>query len=265
VNNRERIETLMELGLTLNQARAYLALVLAGPIGAKEIAEASSITRQDVYRVMTALEERGIAEKLLSTPTVYKALPVEDVMKNLLERKIGEHRELQRRTRKLIVDVQSSQSEKIVADDDSQFIIIPSREAILQHVSDALSKTSKSLDVVTSSERFSSAIAAFSKSYENALNRGVKIRIAAEKHVAQNGALEVVKNLSKSESFEVRFFSYTPEAVVSIFDSKEASVTISNTANSSKARALWSNDNGFVTLARHYFENMWSNAARLSW
>jgi sugar-specific transcriptional regulator TrmB len=254
----------MELGLTLNQARAYLALVLAGPVGAKEIAEASSISRQDVYRVMAVLEERGIAEKLLSTPTVFKALPIEDVMKNLLDRKIGEHRELQRRSRRLIVDVKSSQSEKSDVDYESQFTIIPCKEAIIQRISDALYKTSRSLEVVTSSERFSSAILAFSKSYEDALSRGVRIRIAAEKHVAQNGAFEVVKNLSRNEDFEVRFFPYAPEAVVSIFDSKEASVTLSSTANSSKGRALWSNDNGFVTLARHYFENMWSNAAGLS-
>jgi len=264
VNNRERIETLMELGLTLNQARAYLALVLAGAVGAKEIAEASNITRQDVYRVMKTLEERGIAEKLLSTPTVYKALPIEEVMKNLMDRKIGEDRELQKRSQRLIVDVQSSHSEKAVQD-ESQFIIIPSREAVIQHLSDALTKTNKSIEVVTSSERFSSAIMAFSKLYENALDRGVMIRIAAEKHVAQNGALDAAKNLSKSQGFEVRFFPYTPEALISIFDSKEASVTISSTANSAEARALWSNDSGFVTLARHYFEEMWSNATKLAW
>ena len=265
MDNRERIETLMELGLTLNQARAYLALALVGPAGAKELAEASNITRQDVYRVMTTLEERGIAERLLSTPTVYKALPIEDVMKSLINRKIGEHRELQKRTRRLVVDVRGKQGEKAVQDDESQFIIIPSREAITQRLADALSKTSRSIDVVTSNERFSSAIMAFSKMYENALERGVRIHIAAEKHVVQNGALEIARNLSKSEGFEVRFFSFMPEAVVSIFDSKEASVTISSTANSPKARALWSNDNGFVTLARHYFENMWNNAARLAW
>jgi sugar-specific transcriptional regulator TrmB len=264
MNNGERIETLMELGFTLNQARAYLALALSGPAGAKELAEASSITRQDVYRVMGTLEEKGLAEKLLSTPTVYKALPIEQVIKGLLARKVGEHRDLQRRTRRLVVDVQSKHSSKTVQDEESQFVIIPSKEAIIQRLAEALSKTSRSLEVVTSSERFSSAILAFSRVYESAIQRGVRIRIASEDHVAQNGALEVARNLAKSQSFEVRFFSNAPEAVVSIFDSKEASVTISKTANSSKARALWSNDNGFVTLARHYFENMWNNSVKLA-
>jgi sugar-specific transcriptional regulator TrmB len=264
MNNGERIETLMELGFTLNQARAYLALALVGSASAKELAEASSITRQDVYRVMLTLEEKGLAEKLLSTPTVYRALPIEQVIRSSLQRKVGEHRDLQRRTRRLVADVQSKHSEKTVQDEESQFIIIPSKEAIIQRLSDKLSKTSKSLEVVTSSERFSSAILAFSRIYESAIERGVKIRIAAEDHVARNGAWEAAKNLAKSQSFEVRFFPYAPEAVVSIFDSKEASVTISKTANSSSARALWSNDNGFVTLARHYFENMWTNSVKMA-
>ena len=158
MNNGERIETLMELGFTLNQARAYLALALVGPAGAKELAEASSITRQDVYRVMVTLEEKGLAEKLLSTPIVYKALPIEQVIKSLLARKVGEHKDLQRRTRRLVVDVQSKHSAKTVLEEESQFTIIPSREAIIQHLFAALSKSSSSLEVVTSSERFSSAI-----------------------------------------------------------------------------------------------------------
>ena len=235
-----------------------------GPAGAKELSEASSITRQDVYRVMVTLEEKGLAEKLLSTPIVYKALPIEQVMKSLLARKVGEHKDLQRRTRRLVIDVQNKHTAKTDQDEESQFMIIPSKEAIIQHLTDALSKSSRSLEVVTSSERFSSAILAFSKVYENAIQRGVKIRIASEDHMPQNGSLEVARNLAKSQSFEVRFFSFAPEAVVSIFDSRQASVTIAQTTNSSKARALWSNDNGFVTLARHYFENMWSNSVKLA-
>ena len=263
MNNGERIETLMELGFTLNQARAYLALAMVGPAGAKEVSEASNITRQDVYRVMLTLEEKGLAEKSLSTPTVYTALPIEQVARSLFERKIGEHKDLQKRTRRLVADVQSKHATKTIQTEESQFVIIPSKEAIVQRLADRLSKCSVSLDVVTSSERFSSAIMAFSKIYENALERGVKIRIAAENHVAQNGALAVARNLAKSQSFEIRFFPYVPEAVVSIFDTKEASVTISETANSSKARALWSNDAGLVTLARHYFENMWGNSTKM--
>lgn len=264
MNSGERIETLTSLGLTLNQARAYLSLVQLGPVGARELAEASKITRQDIYRVMVALEEKGIVEKLLFTPTLYRAAPVKQVTAKLLERKTAEQKELQKKTLQLVVEVQTTSQNDVTQNENSEFIFVPGKDAIMQRLGNALSRTSSSIDVITSKERYSFAILEFAKGYEKALNRGVKIRIAVDKHMPQNGALETTMKLSKNKSFEVRCFSSAPEAIVSIFDSKEASVTISKFANQAKAQALWSNDSGFVALARHYFENMWNNSDQLT-
>ena len=236
---------------------------MSGPIGARELAEASGIARQDIYRVMVTLEEKGFAEKLLSMPTVYKALPVRQVTDNLLNRQLGLQVDLQERTHRLVSDLQNSNNGKTIQDEESQFVMIPGKEAIVQRLADTISRINQSLEVVTSSERFSSAILEFSKGYASAIDRGVKIRIAFEKHMPQNGAMEILKNLQRNQNFEVRVFPDNPEALVSIFDSKEASVTISKTANYSKARALWSNDSGFVTLARNYFDNMWSRSSKI--
>jgi len=260
LNSGERTETLMKLGLTLNQARAYLALIQFGPAGAKELAEASGITRQDIYRVMLTLEEKGLVEKLLSSPVVYKAFRIEQVASNLLNRKAEEQNELQKKTQRLITELQRNHLEKPIQGETSQFIMIPGKGAIIQRIIDDLSKTSKSLEVVTSCERFSPAILEFANEYEKALQRGVGVRIAVEKHMAQEAALEVIRRLAKKQTFEVRYFSCSPEAVVSIFDGKKASVTVSKTANSSKACALWSNDPCFVAITRNYFESMWNNS-----
>jgi sugar-specific transcriptional regulator TrmB len=264
LNSGERIETLTRLGLTLNQARAYLALVQFGPIGAKELAEASKITRQDIYRVTVELEEKGLVEKLLFTPTVYRACPIELVTSNLVNRKVAEHEEMQERTQQLVIDVQKSyvKAGKAIQDEANQFVMISGKETIIQRLVEGLAKANKSIDVVTSRDRFSSAIDSFSKGYEKALSKGVKIRIAVEKHVAENSALEIARKLSENEDFEVRYFSCAPEAVLTIFDGKEAAVTISKTANFAKTSALWSNDVSFVALARSYFDNVWNSSAQ---
>lgn len=266
MNSGERIETLTRLGLTLNQARAYLALVQFGPICAKELAETSKITRQDIYRVTVELEEKGFVEKLIFTPTVYRACPIEMVTSYLVNRKVAEHEEMQEKTQQLVIDVQRSyaMSGKSLQDEVSQFVMIAGKDTIIHRFVDALSKASKNLDVVTSHERFSPAIESFAKEYRKALARGVKIRIAVEKHVAENSALEITRNLAINQNFDLRFFSCAPEAVVSIFDGKEASITISKTANFAKTSALWSNDTSFVALARSYFENKWKNSTRPS-
>jgi sugar-specific transcriptional regulator TrmB len=262
LNSGEKIGTLTRLGLTLNQARAYLSLVQLGSISVKELSEASKITRQDVYRVMLELERKGLVEKLLVTPTVYRALPIKRVTTTLLTGKTEEHEDLQRKTRQLVTDVQKSFAVKTVQDEISQFIMTSGKDTIIQRLGEALSKASKTVDVVTSRERFSSAIDSFAKGYEKALSRGVKIRITAEEHATPDSVLEITRNLSRNKNFGVRFFSSPPEAIVTIFDGKEAMVTISKTANYAKNSALWSNDSGFVALARSYFENKWDNSAK---
>ena len=59
----ECAKILMDLGLTLLQAKAYLALSQLGKATVKTISKTANVARQDVYRVMLALEKLGLAEK----------------------------------------------------------------------------------------------------------------------------------------------------------------------------------------------------------
>jgi len=70
----ETIDTLIELGLTLNQARIYVALLHSEkPVTAKEISKITDITRQDVYRILPNLQKTGLLEKTITAPAMFKA------------------------------------------------------------------------------------------------------------------------------------------------------------------------------------------------
>jgi HTH-type transcriptional regulator, sugar sensing transcriptional regulator len=260
----ERLETLTKLGLTFNQARAYLALSQFGPAGAKKLSEVSKITRQDIYRVMISLETAGIVEKLISKPTVYKAVPMRQGTEILLARKNVEYNDLLTKTRELVREAEKRQVSQKLEALDATFVIVPGKEAIVQKLAEALEKTQRSLEVVTSRFRFSPAILEFKDKYENALRRGVRIRITTEKHETEKAVQGIVQNLMANGEFEVRCFSDEPEAVVSIFDGKEASFTMSDTAHTQKASALWSNDLSFVAVTQAYFNQKWDNSTRFS-
>lgn len=261
LKNDIRIETLMRLGLTLNQSRVYLVLLQLGDANVKEVAEASKISRQDVYRVIIELEERGLTAKILSSPSIYTASPIEQVTANLMSQKTAEHEDLQRKTQQLVKDLQNNYSAKPIENEIAKFVIIPTKKAIINQLSHAISNTSISIEVVTSRQRFSPAIHRFSNQYRRALARGVRIRIAAENSIFPQAILNILESLSRNPNFEVRYFSFVPEAIVSIFDAKEASITIAKTANLPQTCALWSNDPGFVALARNYLENTWKKSS----
>jgi HTH-type transcriptional regulator, sugar sensing transcriptional regulator len=195
MNAEKRIETLTRLGLTLDHARTYLALLQIGQATAKELAEQSKIDRSDMYRIIPTLQQEGLVEKLITRPASFKAASAEQALPFLLKRKNTEQNELNNETNVLICDLANCQEESKEIGKETNFIIVPGKEMIVQKMKDSLLKAKISLCVVTSQKRFSSAIIEFYDGYCQALRRGVKIKIAADQHVALKAATSIVKNL----------------------------------------------------------------------
>lgn len=263
MKKEEKIEALRELGLTVDQARTYLALVELGPATAKTISETSKIARPDIYRIMPTLQREGIVEKLMTKPAVFQAIPMTSALPAMLKRKELEQNKLRKKTEEMLIDIKNNHLTNSL-EADAEFVIVPRKEAIMNRLKEALLKTQSSLCVITSQKRFSAAILEFEKIYQEALEKGVKIRLAADRHVPSKKALEIIQNLSVDPNFEVKCFEDDPLAIVSIFDDKTAYVTLSAKAYLAEAAALWSSNPSFVALAQNYFEDKWKNASYLN-
>lgn len=76
----ENYQTFVNLGLTYLQAKVYVTLLRLGDVGAevRKIASASVIARQDVYRILPALQKMGLVEKVVAIPTIYRPIPLEE-------------------------------------------------------------------------------------------------------------------------------------------------------------------------------------------
>lgn len=72
----ERIEVLLELGLTDNQARVYLALLEFPSLHAGALAKAAQIPRNRLYEVLEELQAVGLVEILLDESRKYRAKPL---------------------------------------------------------------------------------------------------------------------------------------------------------------------------------------------
>jgi len=87
--DNEHVQILTDLGLTLLQAKTYLALSQLGKATVKTISKTANVARQDVYRVMLALEKLGLAEKIVAKPTMYKATPIKEGIYFCFKRKLN--------------------------------------------------------------------------------------------------------------------------------------------------------------------------------
>lgn len=255
----ESIQVLTGLGLTIDQARVYLALVYLGSATAKQLSEESKIAKPDIYRIIPTLQKQGMVETLMSRPASFKAIPSNQSLHTLLKRKATEQNELRRKTEALLSSLEKNHVKIETNEASVDFAIISGKEVIIQKLKESLLKAQISLCVVTSKSRFSASIGEFADAYRKALRKGVKIKIAAEQIVTQTKTLKIMQTLSRDPHFEVKYFINPPPAIVTIFDAQEAYLTLSATTQLESTSTIWSNNLGFIALAQTYFENKWNN------
>ncbi|MFX0108756.1 MAG: TrmB family transcriptional regulator [Candidatus Hodarchaeota archaeon] len=81
------ISNMMSLGLHLNEAKAYKALVTIGQSTARGVADLSGVPRSKVYDVLYSLEDQGLVRKILgSDPTEFRAYSPKEAIPLLLEK-----------------------------------------------------------------------------------------------------------------------------------------------------------------------------------
>ena len=76
----EAVGLLVELGLTLNEARAYAALLRLGTATATEVARNAGVPRQKVYDTLRTLEERGFLRSDAVGVTAHTPVPPEEAL-----------------------------------------------------------------------------------------------------------------------------------------------------------------------------------------
>jgi sugar-specific transcriptional regulator TrmB len=90
----EYIEILAELGLTHTEAKIYMNLLCLKRATANNIHRKSNVARQEVYRILSDLQEKGLVEKVIDKPTKFKPIPASDAISILLQRRNEQNRQL---------------------------------------------------------------------------------------------------------------------------------------------------------------------------
>lgn len=95
----EIVEGLRRLGLTEYEAKAYATLVGMGEATAREVHELSTVPRTRIYDILRDLECKGFVEFVQGSPTYYRAVEPDRVMKRLKDELVAS---IDRSTRELL-------------------------------------------------------------------------------------------------------------------------------------------------------------------
>ena len=254
------VQTFMGLGLNRSEARVLGALYKIGATEASRIAKTSTVARPDVYRALSHLHKLGLVEKIIAHPSRFRAIPIETGVAVLLEQKTKKYSELKSKSASLIRRINNKNNYR-ESYQESQFVMIPSKEALFKRLTETIEKTQKSIDVSTSWKRFKSACYRLAEPLEEARRRGVKRRAILEESDAP--VSEFAKTYWKSPHAEIRQIHFPPKTVMAIYDKKEVYIYVIPAADMTESPALWSNNPSLVAMAEDTFERLWKTAQKL--
>jgi len=261
LSQENAIQTLMQLGLTILEARIYLTLSRYESLATKELSEFAKTSRPDTYRVLAKLQEKGLIEKIITKPTKFKAIPMETGVAFLLKRKQVEHKSLETKSKLLLQAIKERPAPKPPEVVTSHFALIPQREPVVKKINEAIDDAKKSVDIFLSWKRFFLGITStFAKSSQKAWEREVKFRIVVESP-EKTADVELARQFCRKSPFcEIRFLPIPPKTVLGIYDQKHFFVIVDPKKGLFDSPALWSNSKSLLSVIQDYFEMLWLTA-----
>lgn len=252
------IQVLVDLGLTLKQARVYWALINSECLGTLEISKRSNVARSDVYAALEKLQQLGLTEKIIKTPSEYKATPINEGLSILLKMKTDQYDKIRAETEILRETAKREVTEQTNPKQKPQFVLVPAGRAVIEKIASSIENAKGTIRLVVCWKRFSRGIAStFAENMEKAWGRNVKIRFIVEKPAKNKTNTEIIRFFKEKPNSKIRFIRNHPNTIFGIYDRREVFIIVASKTDLQSSPALWSNNSALISLASDLFEALW--------
>jgi len=258
MSDDENTDLLLGLGLSLNQARVYLALLKLEQSTVGQVAKFSKVRKEEVYRILPALEKMGLIERLLGKPTEIRATPISDALSFLVAEEKSKFDERLSGMRSTVQRL-SLKDWKQPLPEESIYILIAEKIAILAKTSELIKNSRKEVALIADKGRVLPVLSQFTDECKQAIKKGAQIRLIFEGDPPDASLHEKVKNLIDSDSVHVKFHRETLNHFI-MSDDKEALITTSKESGLGESPSLWTNNSNLIGVLRNSFESDWEKA-----
>jgi sugar-specific transcriptional regulator TrmB len=249
------IQTLTKLGLTAYQGRVFLALEQSGSSTARELSRLSGVPRGKIYEVLFTLQETGLVSKTISAPATYEALTLDEAISYLLKRKMKNFKDLRKETSNLLRNYRSC-CQDISPTATSNFVLVPNKEAVIQHIRKCMDEAKNCVDFVTSWKRFSKVSSLFTDELRRAGEKGLRLRVVVQRPENYSSLVKIIRSVSMTP-FQYRTVDFLPPAIISLYDNKHVLFFTDAETGLKDSPAIVSDNRSFVSLTEIYFEKIW--------
>ncbi len=255
---KDDILTFQGLGLTKNEAKILYALFNFETSSVQTLAEFSKIPRPKIYTIMSQLQEKGLVTSTISRPIKFSAIPLEDCIKIMVEKKDREHDILNRKAKDLLQKIKNQTTS--LDDNKSDFKLIPSNEYNIRVRKIATNQLQASLDVITTWKRYNETMNKIGEELKNAVKRGVNCRFIIDVPKNKSEILLPISASFGNNLFKIRFLLDTPDTLLSVNDKKEIFFALFPKESLTDSPLLWSNNIHLTKIFQDYFNILWLTA-----
>lgn len=252
------IESLMEFGLTREEATAYLFLLRAGPCPARTIANKLGGNRMKAYRTLKVLQDRGLVDITVGRPVKFVATPLNealDLLINEYRSKISSMEE----SKKKILDYWEKLPVAGQSVEEPKFRILQGRQQVYDLILKMFERAKTEIRILTTrNDLYRLSFAGIDAKLKELSRKGVKTMVLTQLDA------QSVEAVSNYMSFvEVRHMSLPAILRLITIDESESLTTFvmddSMSMTTEEDSGLWTNAPNYVKAMNASFLGLWSN------
>jgi sugar-specific transcriptional regulator TrmB len=259
VVDREALEKnawlLTSFGMSFNQARVYLAASGLGTPGIEKISQVSGVRREDVYRILPALAEMGVIEKLLTKPVTIRTLPPKKAISILRQnREEIAARELQDLNQSAEIFFKNwviTPQPPEPSPGDDQFSIISGRNSIADRGGQIIGKAESEIWIM-SSVKFPFLSIEGNGSLIDAVERGVTVHVTSGPGT-ESWFSDLAGKKNPAGLIDVRYLE-TVHSDYMVADKKEALLRTSDSSRREPS-SLWTKNRNLISIILGNYDN----------
>lgn len=236
---------------TLAKKNCYLSV--------KEISEFSKLARETTYKNLSALKEKDLVEKAVTSPIKYKAIPLKTILQILHQQKIKQIHVLEDLTKQTLTNIKDLKNNNI--EERFQYVLVPKKNRFVERINHAIFHSKEKIKIKTSVKRYLQAISMhkemYQESFTNAISNGARFQIIIGLESREEKIPEEIKFLQESPNVSVKFFYSLPEIIMAIIDEKEVFFLNEPNGSLEESSALWSNNHSLIKALSTCFDLSW--------
>lgn len=174
------IPALTRLGLTEYEAKVYAALVKSGSKTAGELSFLSGVPRTKLYGSVRALKQKGLVRTTRRKPETFVAISPDEALFPLAEKLVKEAEESLEKIQSLALAYESVRLLSSRRPLKTELVTLEGRRTISENIKRLFSSSTESVAMVASPNGMVRLYRSHSKSIEEAVARGVQVRLITE-------------------------------------------------------------------------------------